>query len=92
MNQDTQSFSDYCQSDIIPWLYRYVEIEKIHLDSMRKKLKSLEKHNSKWYSFLGKMDTSFVKECIAYSEIKIKSVKRQIRDYQEFVKNNSKPK
>ncbi len=91
MSQDTPSFSDYCQSDIIPWLYRYVEIEKIHLDSMKKKLKSMEEHNSKWYYFT-KIDTSFVKECIAHSEIIIKGAKRQIREYQEFVNNNSKPK
>ena len=88
MTETEKSFVDYCRDEIIPWLYRYVEVEKIHLNSMKTKLRNVEEMNSKWYYFF-KTDTFFIKECIDHSEIVIKSAKKQIKQYQDYVFKNS---
>lgn len=91
MTETESSFVDYCKNEIIPWLYRYVEIEKIHLNSMKKKLENIQKMNSKWYYFF-KQDTHFVQECIDHSEVIIKSAKKKIKHYQDYVFKNSTTK
>ncbi len=81
-------FIDYCNDVVIPWLNRYVELESIHLRSMKRELQIMNDFNSRWYSFFHKIDTLFVEECISHSEVIIKSAKKQIAEYKNYVQKN----
>lgn len=82
------SFADYCQDVIIPWLNRYVEIEKIHLNSLKTKLRNAQDYNSSWISFFSKQDTQFIQECIDHSEIVIKGARKQIKQYNDYIQKH----
>lgn len=79
-----QIFLDELKNEFIPMLNRLLEMENIHLKSMKRKLKNAEEWNSKWYVFF-KTDTNYIEECVMHSELIIKHLKSRIKQINEFI-------
>ena len=85
-----QIFLDKCKYEIIPWLHKFIEVEKIHLSSLKTKLKNTKKWNSTLLGKLFPADTLFISECIDHSKVIIKATEDQIQDYHQFISENDK--
>lgn len=83
-----QKLLDELKNEFIPMLNRLLEMENIHLKSMKQKLKDAKNWNSKWYVFF-KIDISFIEECVMHSEIIIKHLKSRIKEFNEFITKNN---
>lgn len=84
-----EKFLDKCKYELLPWLQRMLDVERIHLSSMKKAMMNAEKFNKQWLSSIfGKVDTHYIQESINHSQVNVEAIENQMQDYYIFISKN----